>query len=141
MTRPAECHPDRKHEAQGLCRLCYQRRWKRQQRIVWPERNCKFCSTSFRPSVYQQTHCSSLCQIVRGAMSRTARDSEELMATRSRTVAERLVRGYLDRGCRRVSHKAAARQIDGPYVAAWHRGEGLFLIRARLPREYREEAA
>lgn len=28
----AECHPDRKHHAKGMCRECYQKQWKQKNR-------------------------------------------------------------------------------------------------------------
>ena len=141
MTNRPTCHPERPLEAKGLCRPCYQRHWKRSRRIAWPLRACKFCADEFRPAVYNQTHCSALCQRIRSTLGRTVRIDEELIPTRSAEVAADLVRGYVERGCRRVRWKAATKQVLGPFYAVRKRGP-LYLIRARLPESYlREEAA
>jgi len=33
---PATCHPDRKHHAKGLCRRCYQAKWKSEKETDFP---------------------------------------------------------------------------------------------------------
>lgn len=141
MSRPSDCHPDRPNEGGGLCKRCYQRRWKRQRRRL-PERTCDLCGDPFHTSDSRRRDCSKLCRVVRNKLEENPRPpGEEMMATRDAKLAASLLRAYLDRGCRRVGRKAAGQKVEGPYVAAWHRGEGLFIVRARLPEAYREEAA
>lgn len=146
MTRTAECHPDRPVRGHGLCCACWERerRRKRKAERLGESRPCRVCGTPFPPFRGDSAYCSTVCQRVGFSRRQSRRlgmdiEGEEFHATRDRQLAEKLLAGYLDRGCQRVGSRAGG--VDAPYVAAWHRGEGLFLIRARLPEEFMEEAA
>lgn len=143
MTRPA-CHPDRPHCARGLCRSCYRADWgrrKRRRRRIARRRPCDLCGRAFTPYLLDAgLYCSRLCALVACARTRSGSEGEEFHATRSREAAETIARAYVERGCQRVGKRIAGKTTTLPFVVAWHRGEGLYLIRARLPERYREEA-
>jgi hypothetical protein len=126
-----------------MCGNCYSAWWRRRKRRRIRQarrRACRFCGHKYDPYLLDHgLYCSRLCAVVACSLSRTGREGEEFHATRSRVLVEQLARAYVERGCRRVGRTASS--THGPYVAAWHRGEGLFLIRARLPECYGEEAA
>lgn len=148
MTRPT-CHPDRPHYALGLCRPCWQHQDRRRKRVerLGGERPCAVCGDPFEPFRENSAYCSDGCREVASTRRQSERrgmdvEAEEFHATRSRSVAAALARGYVERGCRRVGARTARASVAaGAWVAAWHRGGGLYLIRARLPAEWREEAA
>lgn len=136
----AECHPELPHRARGMCSTCWFR-WYRAEKRRARRRPCELCGCTFDPTRSEGLYCCRLCAKVACGVAREQAEGVEFHATRERDFAAALVRGYAERGCRRVKRKASAASTQGPFVAAWHRGGGLYLIRARLPEEYREEAA
>jgi hypothetical protein len=142
VVSPATCHPERPVCARKLCRSCYRSWWKRR----WQERRmekarrqpCALCGAPCAAAIRPRTYCSTECgRIARDSRPAVPAAGEVLHATRDARLATRLLAEYLARDCRRV-HPRGTSRIRGPYVAPWRRG-GLYLIRARLPNEFREE--
>lgn len=142
--RAALCHPDRPHVAHGLCRACYSRAWLRERRreraaTRLREDFCALCGDPFKTTDPRQRYCEPRCQEVACNLAKRRHAGEEVHVTRRRELASDLARAYVARGCRVVR-----RRTNGcgrlPFVAAWRNGP-LYLIRARLPAEYAEEAA
>jgi hypothetical protein len=142
VTRPASCHPDRPYRARGLCYACYSIWWWRRKRDRTAEanrRSCRFCGRSFASNDPRKVYCDALCAKTAWELLRCKHRGQEVHVTRQRSYAETLVTGYLERGCRRMRPGHNGLTPD-PFVTAWRKGP-LFLIRARLPECYGEEAA
>lgn len=147
MTTP-KCHPAEPHYALGLCRRCYNRGSReRAAKRAGRQILCAVCDAYFEPYHGKSIHCSPACRNVSIGWGQIERrgsrpEDEEIYATRDREFAERLARLAVERGCRRVHPKASGGQLDTyAYFSAWHRGNGLYLVRVRWPADEEGEVA
>lgn len=103
-------------------------------------RPCEICGNPIRASDPRKIYCGESCCGVACDVRRSEHRGEEIHVTPDRDLARRLAAAYIARGCKRVGTRANGTVTKGAYVAAWKRGR-VYLIRARLPECYREEAA
>lgn len=140
QARSATCHPDRPHIARGLCRKCYQARWRkpkldrlRRQR----ERNCEVCGRLYTPDNTRGRLCSLPCRHHFWAHRQSVREGcvmDQYRTTHDGEIAAQFVLMLKARGFRRVPPKKASRiaRRGGPYFSAWKRShaEGaLYVVR------------
>lgn len=79
---PADCHPDRPHEARGLCHACYQAAWKADALPEPPARDpiAHRCDRGHRPSRTCYVGCLCRCDECRGEVRAYSRRRNREMA-------------------------------------------------------------
>lgn len=147
--RENECgHPDRPHCARGKCRPCYMSDWRREKKArYWRARRrpCDTCGRTYTPNREGSLYCSKVCLVVSTEITRAERrgsqDGVEYLVTRDRWLAREIVSTATGRGCRVVDRHSKNLVNGQPFVAAWHRSGGLYVVRVRWPDMVEQERA